>query len=58
MRFYKQVNPVGTKRDPYEQLVGGRPLMGGKPTILSDKLLHIAHRYLLYNTTEVEPYIE
>ena len=58
MRFYEQVNTLCTKFDRNEQLVGGRPLMSGKPTIISYELLHIAHRYMLYNTIEVEPYIE
>lgn len=41
-----------------ETILGGRPISKGKPITLSDDLLKIAHRYVLFNNSEVEPYIE
>ncbi|KAL5732383.1 hypothetical protein ACOSQ2_032075 [Xanthoceras sorbifolium] len=39
-------------------ILGGRPISAGKSIILSDELLQIAHRYILFNSSEVQPYVE
>ncbi|KAL5733871.1 hypothetical protein ACOSP7_031732 [Xanthoceras sorbifolium] len=39
-------------------ILGGRPISAGKSIILSDELLQIAHRYILFNSLEVQPYVE
>ncbi|KAL5787353.1 hypothetical protein ACOSP7_004302 [Xanthoceras sorbifolium] len=39
-------------------ILGGRPIFAGKSIILSDELLQIAHHYILFNCSEVQPYVE
>ncbi|KAL5787348.1 hypothetical protein ACOSP7_004297 [Xanthoceras sorbifolium] len=39
-------------------ILGGRPIFAGKSIILSDELLQIAHHYILFNSSEVQPYVE
>ncbi|XP_073157362.1 uncharacterized protein [Henckelia pumila] len=39
-------------------LVEGRPISQGKEKILEDHVLQAAHRYVLFNTAEVEPYLQ
>lgn len=41
-----------------ETILEGRPISKGKSFTLSDDILKIAHRYVLFNSAEVEPYIK
>ena len=39
-------------------ILEGRPISRRKEIILTDELLEIAHRYILLNTSVVEPFLE
>lgn len=41
-----------------EVILEGRPISGKRLITLSDELLEIAHRCVLFNTAEVEPFLE
>ena len=41
-----------------DSILDGRPISKGKPMLLSEEVIDAAHRYVLFNTDEVEPYIE
>ena len=48
-KYIKQAAKTGTQHGRNEEfendlLLGGRPIFGGKYVILSDEMLHIAHR--------------
>ena len=62
-KYIKQAAEIGTQHGRNEEsendlLLGGRPISRGKSVSLSDEMLHIAHRYILFNSLEVQPYIE
>ncbi|XP_075504202.1 uncharacterized protein LOC142541586 [Primulina tabacum] len=44
--------------DLEDGLLEGRPISKGKENILEDHVLQAAHRYVLFNTAEVEPYLQ
>ncbi|XP_073058473.1 uncharacterized protein [Primulina eburnea] len=44
-------------QDMENGLVEGRPISQGTEKILEDHVLEAAHRYVLFNTAEVEPYL-
>ncbi|XP_075486375.1 uncharacterized protein LOC142525980 [Primulina tabacum] len=44
--------------DLVDGLLEGRPISKGKKKILEDHVLQAAHRYVLFNTAEVEPYLQ
>ena len=41
-----------------DSIVNGRPISKGKPILVSEEVIDAAHRYVLFNIDEVEPYIE
>lgn len=45
------------KRNEVEQSEG-RPISKGKPMVVTKEVIDAAHRYVLFNTEEVEPYIK
>ncbi|KAG6521579.1 hypothetical protein ZIOFF_018703 [Zingiber officinale] len=44
--------------DLEDGLLEGRPISKGKEKILEDHVLQAAHRYILFNSAEVEPYLQ
>ena len=61
--YIKQASLVGTRHDRNQELnndllFGGRPISTGKSIILSAKMLQITHRYILFNCSKVQPYVE
>ena len=63
-RFIKNENKFGERKNRYElhtqsdSMLDGRPISKGKPIVVSEEVIDVAHRYVLFNTDEVEPYIE
>ncbi|KAK3221468.1 hypothetical protein Dsin_008493 [Dipteronia sinensis] len=62
-KYIKQASEVGIQYGRNRELdndllFGGRPISVGKSIILSDEMLQIAHRYILFNSSEVQPYVE
>ncbi|KAL5787346.1 hypothetical protein ACOSP7_004295 [Xanthoceras sorbifolium] len=62
-KYFKQASEVGIRYGRNQEMendliLGGRPIFAGKSIILSDELLQIAHHYLLFNSSEVQPYVE
>lgn len=48
-----------TRNEDFEdEIIVGHPISEGKDIILHDDMLQAAHRYMLFNTTEVEPYLQ
>ena len=41
-----------------DMILEGRPILGETSNTLSNEVLDSAHRYVLFNTTIVEPYLE
>ena len=39
-------------------ILEGHPISKGKPMTVDAKVINAAHRYVLFNTEEVEPYLE
>lgn len=61
--FIKQMVNLCQREDRNEDFVNdrileGHPISAGKPIVLSDEMLQSAHRYVLFNSTIVEPYLE
>ncbi|KAG6473935.1 hypothetical protein ZIOFF_067855 [Zingiber officinale] len=60
--YIKNASNIGVRSnwndDLKNGLVEGRPISQGKENILEDDMLQIAHRYVLFNTAEVEPYLQ
>ncbi|XP_059624867.1 uncharacterized protein LOC132268136 isoform X2 [Cornus florida] len=59
----KQASEIGVRHSQNEDFEGettvdGRPISKGIPKMMSNDMLEIAHRYVLFNYAEVEPYIE
>ncbi|KAH9803018.1 hypothetical protein KPL71_001620 [Citrus sinensis] len=57
-KYIKQAAEIGTQHGRNEEsendlLLGGRPISRGKSVSLSDEMLHIAHRYILFNSSEI-----
>ncbi|XP_022870847.1 uncharacterized protein LOC111390092 [Olea europaea var. sylvestris] len=62
-KYITQAFEIGAKIVRNEEygsdfLVVGRTISKGKPLVLSDDMLKVAHRYVLSNNTEVQPYIK
>ena len=62
-RYIKDALQIGERknRNEVEQndfILEGRPISKGKPMTVDAKVINAAHRYVLFNTEEVEPYIE
>jgi hypothetical protein len=62
-KYMTQTSEIGSKsarNEEYESdfLVVGRTISKGKPIVLSEEMLKVAHRYVLLNSTEVQPYVE
>jgi hypothetical protein len=60
--YMKQAAEVGvrhTRNEDFENetIIDGRPISKGKSKTLSQEMLEVAHRYVLYNSVDVEPYI-
>ncbi|XP_073307508.1 uncharacterized protein [Primulina huaijiensis] len=59
--YIKKASTIGVhynRNDDLENgLVEGRSISKGKEKILEDHVLQAAHRYVLFNTAEVEPYL-
>ena len=61
--YMKQAAKIGaqhTRNEDFENetILEGRPISGGKDIRVPDDMLEIAHRYVILNSAEVEPYIE
>lgn len=61
--YIKDALQIGERknRNEVEQndfILEGRPISKGKPTTVDEEVINAAHRYVLFNTEEVEPYIE
>jgi hypothetical protein len=61
--YMKQAADIGARHTRNEDLenetiLEGRPISGGKDIRVPDDMLEIAHRYVILNSAEVEPYIE
>ncbi|XP_073034332.1 uncharacterized protein [Primulina eburnea] len=60
--YIKNISITGVRynrNDDLENgLVEGRSISKGKEKILEDHVLQAAHRYVLFNTAEVEPYLQ
>lgn len=61
--YVKQAVEIGvrhTRNEDFENetILEGRPISGGKDIRVPNDMLEIAHRYVLLNSAEVEPYIE
>ena len=61
--YLKKVVDIGmvqSRNEEFEDetILEGRPISQGKPMTLSDDMLKIAHRYVLFNSSEVQPYIK
>ena len=61
--YIKQASDIGTRHDRNQELeddtlFGGRPISAGKPIILTSDMLQIAQRYILFNFSEIQPYVE
>ena len=41
-----------------DSVLEGRPISKGKPMVVTKEVIDVAHRYVLFNTEEVEPYIK
>ncbi|KAL6276821.1 hypothetical protein ACE6H2_020422 [Prunus campanulata] len=57
----KQADDIGSRKDEEfenDLLLEGRPISQGKQIILTYEMLQIAHRQVLFNMVEVQPYIE
>ncbi|KAH9680378.1 hypothetical protein KPL71_026529 [Citrus sinensis] len=57
-KYIKQAAEIGTQHGRNEEfendlLLRGRPISRGKSVSLSDEMLHIAHRYILFNSSEI-----
>ncbi|XP_073121628.1 uncharacterized protein [Henckelia pumila] len=60
--YIKNAASIGVRSNRNEDLenglVEGRPISQGKEKILEDNVLQAAHRYVLFNTAEVESYLQ
>lgn len=61
--YMKCVGALGSRHNRNEDtgdetILGGHPFTAGELIDLSEEELQIAHRYVLYNSAEVDPYIE
>lgn len=61
--YVKQAAGVGSQHSRNETfvndtLVDGHPILGTVSQEMSPDMLRIAHRYVLFNSSEVEPYME
>ncbi|KAG6476395.1 hypothetical protein ZIOFF_065635 [Zingiber officinale] len=60
--YIKKAACIGLQSNQNEDLengvVEGRPISQGKEIILEEHLLQAAHRYVLFNTAEIDPYIK
>ncbi|XP_073313448.1 uncharacterized protein [Primulina huaijiensis] len=59
--YIKKASTIGVRYNQNDDLenglVEGRSISKGKEKILEDHVLQAAHRYVLFNTAEVEPYL-
>ncbi|XP_042415312.1 uncharacterized protein LOC122004501 [Zingiber officinale] len=60
--YIKKAACIGLRSNRNDDLengvVEGRPISQGKEIILEEHLLQAAHRYVLFNTAEIDPYIQ
>lgn len=61
--YIKDGLEIGKRRNRNEvqqsdSILEGRPISKGKPMVVTKDVINAAHRYVLFNTEEVEPYIE
>ncbi|XP_062079416.1 uncharacterized protein LOC133783815 [Humulus lupulus] len=61
--FINRIGELNTKKGRNEEwandvLLEGRPISGKKEITITDEWIEIAHRYVLLNTSIVEPFIE
>ncbi|XP_075492504.1 uncharacterized protein LOC142530559 [Primulina tabacum] len=60
--YIKNSSSIGVRSnrndDLEDGLLEGRPISKGIKKILEDHVLQAAHRYVLFNTAEVEPYLQ
>jgi len=62
-KYIKQAADIGSRNARNEEfenglLLEGRPISQGKRIILTNEMLQVAHRQVLFNMAEVQPYIE
>ena len=61
--YMKKVAEIGVRHNRNEEfenesILEGRPISVGKPMTIADDILEIAHRCVLINSEEVQPYLE
>ncbi|XP_073016106.1 uncharacterized protein [Primulina eburnea] len=60
--YIKNTSSIGVRSNRNDDLEyglsEGRPISKGKEKILEDHVLQATHRYVLFNTVEVEPYLQ
>ncbi|XP_042466294.1 uncharacterized protein LOC122048843 [Zingiber officinale] len=60
--YIKKAACIGLRSNRNDDLengvVEGRPISQGKEIILEEHLLQASHRYVLFNTAEIDPYIQ
>ncbi|XP_075473639.1 uncharacterized protein LOC142504741 [Primulina tabacum] len=59
--YIKKDGIIGLRSNRNEDLengVEGRPISQGREKILEENVLQAAHRYVLFNTAEIDPYIK
>lgn len=61
--YIKKAADIGVRSNRNDDLENelveeGRPISHGEEKILEDHVLQAAHRYVLFNTAEVEPYLQ
>ncbi|CAN6691810.1 unnamed protein product [Malus baccata var. baccata] len=59
-KYIKQAENIGLRHNRYEDesIVIGNPISAGVTMTMSSEMYQIAHRYILFNSSEAEPYRE
>ncbi|XP_050124129.1 uncharacterized protein LOC126601460 [Malus sylvestris] len=59
-KYIKQAENIGLRHNRYEDesIVIGNPISAGVTMTMSSEMYQIAHRYILFNSSEAEPYGE
>lgn len=50
--------PMSNEESNDEIIIGGQPILKGRPLKMYEAMLKIAHRYVLLNTIEAGPFRE
>ena len=57
-KYIKQASHIGNTQTRNDQGFEGRPIRKRSNILLNDAVLQIAHRYVLLNSEDVQPYIQ